>query len=131
MWAHSKGRALLLTAFLPSAPRHQTSLCLPADSQAHDLPPGSWCNGERKGTQPQHAEHPLKHGCNERAHEEGFHWQEGRENSSRQRHLCLLFNIRQQATGSSLFHFRTYLTCLHCNLVNNQLQVNFLCGLEE
>lgn len=52
-------------------------------------------------TQPQHMEQPLKHGSNKRVHkEEAFRWQEGRENSPRQCHLCLLFNIRQQATGS-------------------------------
>lgn len=42
--------------------------------------------------------------------------------------VLFLFTL-QQATGASLIHFRTYFTCLHCNLINNQLQINFLCRL--
>lgn len=85
-------------------------------------------------TQPQHTEQLLKHGAATNKHTRrklSTGKREGRENSPGQCHLCLLFNIRQQATGSGLFHFRTYFTCFHCNLVNNQLQVNFLWGLEE
>lgn len=77
-------------------------------------------------TQPRHTEHPLKYGSSKEVHKkEAFHRQEGRESSPRQCHLCLLFNIRQQATASGLFCFRIYFTCLHCSLASNQLQVGF------
>lgn len=131
MWTHSKGRALLVTASLPRALRHLMKPLLPADPGAHDLSVGSWHNGERNQDMPacrttSEAWHREEEQMGE---EESFHWQKGRGNSPR--HLCLVFSIRQQATGSSVFHFRMCFTCLHCHLFNSKSEVNFLCGLKE
>lgn len=87
--------------------------------------PCKWSNGKRNRKHPQCVEQPLKHGSKEHV----------RKNPSTGKREWKIpqgsVDFAQGATDSSLIYSRTNSTWLHCNFINNQLQINFLCRLRE